>query len=59
MNIYRTYYKSDVVDFTANSQYEAQTIAAKHFKAKEPWDVAVVLLVVGDIMTKNINRWWP
>ena len=45
MNIYRTFYNSQTVDFTAASSYEAQTLAAKHFKAKKPYLVAVMLLV--------------
>lgn len=46
MRYYRAFYKGRTYDLTANSSYEAQCLAAKYFKAKKAYDVAVVLLDV-------------
>ena len=42
-NGYKAYYKGKTLDIYANSSYEAQQIAAKQFKAKKSYDVAIVL----------------
>jgi hypothetical protein len=40
---YVAFYKGKQYELTANSAYNAQVIAAKHFKAKRHYEVTVVL----------------
>lgn len=42
-NGYKAFYKSKTVELYAPSSYQAQQIAAQHFKAKKSYDVTVVL----------------
>jgi hypothetical protein len=46
MRYYRAFYKGRTYDLDAPSSYEAQCLAAKYFKAKKAYEVAVVLLDV-------------
>lgn len=46
MRNYRAFYKGRTYDLAAPSSYEAQCLAAKYFKAKKSYEVAVVLLDV-------------
>jgi len=48
MNTYLAYYKNRKVEVREESPYLAQRQAALHFKARRPWEVAVVLVAVGD-----------
>lgn len=43
MRYYCAFYKGRTYNLTANSSYEAQCLAAKYFKAKKSYEVAVVL----------------
>ena len=43
-NGYIAHYKRKRVDVMANTSLEAQEIAAKHFRARKPYDVSVVLV---------------
>ena len=43
MSKYICYYKRQSILVEAKTSYEASQKAAKHFKAKRPWDVAVVI----------------
>ncbi len=47
MNGYVAFYKGKRVEVRAKNPYEAQLIAAEHFKAKKAHQVAVVLAEVG------------
>jgi hypothetical protein len=42
-NGYKAFYKGETHEVYADTTYEAQQIAAKHFKAKKTYDVTVVL----------------
>ena len=48
MNTYKAFYKGKSIELMADTPYVAQLEAAKQFKAKKSWDVAIVLLAVGD-----------
>lgn len=43
MNGYKAFYKSKSIEVYAATTYEAQTKAAASFKAKNSWEVSVVL----------------
>jgi alkyl hydroperoxide reductase subunit AhpF len=43
MNGYKAFWKGKETEVYAKTSYEAQKIAAKHFKAKKAYDVTVVL----------------
>lgn len=43
MNGYLAFYKNKKIEFYANTSYEAQTKAAKEFKAKKQYEVDVIL----------------
>jgi hypothetical protein len=40
---FKAFYKGQEADLYASSKYNAQLIAAKHFKAKKNWEVSVHL----------------
>lgn len=44
MRTYLCFYKGNKFTVDATSSYQAQTLAAAHFKAKRTWDVTVVVL---------------
>lgn len=44
MNEYIAFYKDNEMILTADSSYEAQTIANQTFKAKKQYDVTVMLI---------------
>lgn len=46
MRPYRAFYNGRTFDLTADSSYNAQLAAAKHFRVKKAWNVAVVLMDV-------------
>lgn len=46
-NGYIAFYKNDRVEVMADTQYEAQQLAAKHFRARRPYDVTVHLAEKG------------
>lgn len=46
MRPYRAFYNGRTFDLTADSSYNAQLLAAKHFRVKKAWNVAVVLMDV-------------
>lgn len=48
MNTYHAFFKGKKIEVKADTPYQAQQIAAKEFKAKKSYDVAVVLVAVGD-----------
>ena len=43
MNRYLAFYRGKKLEIHAASSYEAQTKAAQAFKAKKPYEIAVVL----------------
>jgi hypothetical protein len=43
MRTYQAFYKNQVITVIASTSYEAQLAAAKVFKAKKSYDVAIVL----------------
>lgn len=43
MNGYKAFYKGRQIEVMADTSYEAQTKAAKEFKARKSYDVTVVL----------------
>lgn len=43
MRTYKAFYKGKTVTVIAETQCDAQQQAAKFFKAKKPWEVAIVL----------------
>ena len=43
MNGYKAFYRSRETEVYAETSYEAQTKAAKFFKAKKSYEVAVIL----------------
>lgn len=49
MNTYQTFYRQKKHEVQAHTSYEAQQIAAQHFKAKKSYDVTVVLVAKGNI----------
>lgn len=49
MHEYQAFYRGKKITVLADTSYEAQTKAAKEFKAKKAYDVAVV------IVTVNVN----
>lgn len=46
MRRYKAFYNGKTWELEASSSYEAQQLAAKHFKTKKSWLVTVVLLDV-------------
>lgn len=43
MNTYGAFYKGKEIEVQANTQFEAQKAAAKEFKVKDAWKVAIML----------------
>jgi len=43
MRTYKAFYKGRTYVLQAETSYDAQQAAAKHFKAKKAYDVAIVL----------------
>ena len=48
MNIYHAFYKGKKVEVKAETPYAAQLKAAAEFKAKKSYEVAVVVVAVGE-----------
>ena len=48
MNTYKAFYKGKTIEVCAETQLQAQTIAAEKLKARKSYDVTVALLAVGD-----------
>ena len=48
MNTYQCFYKGKQVEVKASTTLEAQTKAAAHFKARQRWQVTVVLAAKAD-----------
>ena len=46
-NGYIAFYKNKQVEVMADTQYEAQQLAAKHFRARKPYEVSVMLAEKG------------
>ena len=46
-NGYIARYKNKRVEVMADTQYEAQQMAAKHFRARKPYEVTVMLAELG------------
>lgn len=44
MRTYRAFYKGKIFDLEADCTYNAQLLAAEHFRVKKAWNVAVVLM---------------
>lgn len=44
MNVYECFYKSSKVRVSADTPLKAQEVAAKYFKARKAWDLAVLLV---------------
>lgn len=47
-NFYKAFYKDREIEVQAPTTYDAQKLAAAHFKARHAYDVTVVLLALGD-----------